>query len=51
MKILNRKGQDILEYALIMGLIVIAIVASMKLFGNTLGDMFTNLNNYLATVS
>jgi len=51
MKKLNNKAQGIVEYALILGFIVLAIFASMQVAGNTISDMFNTLNAYLSTVS
>ena len=34
------KGQGLTEYALLMGLIAIAAVAALALFGNTINDTF-----------
>ena len=34
------KGQGLTEYALLMGLIAIAAVAALTMFGNTINDTF-----------
>jgi Flp pilus assembly pilin Flp len=38
----DERGQDLLEYALLVALIVIVAVAGVTLVGNTINDVFWN---------
>lgn len=51
MKKFHKRGQSLVEYALILGMIVLVIAVSLKLLGTNISDMFTTLNNYLSTIS
>ncbi len=39
------KGQGLLEYALILVLVAIVIIAALTLLGPTVGDLFSNVNS------
>jgi len=42
-------GQDMVEYAVVMGLIALGATASMKTLATTIGTGFTNVGNKLTT--
>lgn len=41
----DERGQDLLEYALLGGLIAVAILAAIGIFTGALNDMFTGIKN------
>lgn len=41
----DERGQDLLEYALLGGLIAVAILAAIGIFTGALEDMFTGIKN------
>ena len=43
----KEKGQGLVEYALIIGLVVIIAVAVILILGPTIGNVFSNLNSSL----
>jgi len=43
----NRKGQGMVEYGLIIGLIAIVVIAGLALLGPTLREMFVDINTKL----
>jgi pilus assembly protein Flp/PilA len=47
----DQKGVTALEYGLIAGLVFIAIVASVTLFGSHLGVLFNKVSNNVATAT
>jgi Flp pilus assembly pilin Flp len=54
MKIIKRlwteeEGQDLLEYALLIVLIVLVAAALISPLGATIGNVYTNANNTLST--
>jgi pilus assembly protein Flp/PilA len=44
------KGQGLVEYALILVLVAVAVIAVLLILGPTIGNVFTRINNNLATV-
>ena len=38
------EGQDLIEYALIIGLVVIASIVALQLLGPAISDQFTNIS-------
>ncbi len=47
----DQKGVTAVEYGLIAGLVFIAIVASVTLFGHNLGNLFNKVANNVSTVA
>ena len=45
----EEEGQDLLEYALLIVLIVLIAAAAINPLGTTVGNIFTNANNCLST--
>jgi Flp pilus assembly pilin Flp len=45
--IARRPGQGMVEYALIISLVVIVVLAALILFGPQLASIFKNINNNL----
>jgi Flp pilus assembly pilin Flp len=45
----REEGQTMAEYALILFLIVIAVIAAMRLLGPTIAGIFTEVNTELGT--
>lgn len=45
----DERGQDLIEYALVLGLIALAATVSMKALANTIGNAFTSVGNKLTT--
>ncbi len=43
-------GNSVVEYALLLALVSLAIVAAMSLLGSSMSNMFNNLTTYLANV-
>jgi pilus assembly protein Flp/PilA len=41
----KEKGQGMVEYAIILGLVAIVVIAVMRLLGPTIGNTFSSLNN------
>ena len=46
-KINNEKGQGMVEYALLVGLIAIVVIAALVLLGPAIKDKFTAIQNAL----
>lgn len=44
----RKQGQTLVEYALILGVIVLMVIAAMVLMRNQINAFFTNLANILA---
>lgn len=44
----KEKGQGLVEYALILVLVGIVVIASLMILGPTIGSVFSNLNNSLS---
>jgi Flp pilus assembly pilin Flp len=47
----EEQGQDLLEYALLLVLIVLVAAAAINPLGTTIGNLFTNANSCLSTPS
>ena len=43
----KEKGQGLVEYALILVLVAIVVIAALTLLGPTIGNIFSNINNSL----
>ncbi len=41
----REKGQGLVEYAIILALIAIVVIASMRLLGPQVGNTFSSINN------
>jgi Flp pilus assembly pilin Flp len=48
MKIKRNAGQTIVEYALIIGLVAVIIIAVMKIFGGSVNAGFVKIANMIA---
>lgn len=46
----DEKGEDVTEYALVVGLVAIAAVVGMGVLGGALDDWMNSLGNYVGTV-
>lgn len=45
--VLNEQGQGMVEYALIMTFVALAIVLALSIFGLGVKNMYTNVNNQI----
>lgn len=45
MRTTDDRGASALEYALLVGGIVVAVIAAVTAFGGTIGDLFTSASN------
>jgi pilus assembly protein Flp/PilA len=45
----RERGQGLIEYALIMVLVALTVIAALLFFGPTIGNVFSNLNSRLQT--
>jgi len=43
--ILKEKGQGLVEYAIILALVAIVVIAVLRLMGPKLGDTYSSINN------
>ena len=43
--ILKEKGQGLVEYAIILALVAIVVIAVLRLMGPKLGDNYSSINN------
>jgi pilus assembly protein Flp/PilA len=46
----KEKGQGLVEYALILVLVAIVVIASLMILGPIIGNVFSKLNSSLASV-
>ncbi len=44
---LKERGQGLVEYALILVLVAVVVIAALTLLGPTISDIFTTINNSL----
>ena len=47
----NEKGQGLVEYALILVLVAIVVIAALMILGPIIGNVFSKVNTSLSTVS
>ncbi len=47
----NQKGQGLVEYALILVLVAIVVIAALMILGPIIGNVFSKVNSSLTTVS
>lgn len=45
--ILKERGQGLVEYALIIVLVAIVVIAALTILGPSIGDLFSTINNSL----
>ena len=45
----DEKAQDLIEYALLVGLVSLVAVAALKVTGTSVNDIFTAINTQLAS--
>ena len=43
----EEKGQGLVEYAIILALVAIVVIAAVRLFGTRVGNTFSSINNSL----
>ena len=48
--ILQEKGQGLVEYALIIVLVAIVVIAALMILGPIIGNTFSTINNSLTSV-
>lgn len=46
----KEKGQGLVEYALILVLVAIVVIAALMILGPIIGNVFTKINSSLGTV-
>ncbi len=46
----KEKGQGLVEYALILGLVAIVVIAALMILGPIIGNVFSKINSSLNTV-
>ncbi len=46
----NEKGQGLVEYALILVLVAIVVIAALMILGPIIGNVFSTVNNSLTSV-
>ncbi len=46
----QEKGQGLVEYALILVLVAIVVIAALMILGPIIGNVFSTINNSLANV-
>lgn len=46
----NEKGQGLVEYALILVLVAIVVIAALMILGPIIGNTFSTINNSLTSV-
>ena len=46
----NQKGQGLVEYALILVLVAIVVIAALMILGPIIGNVFSKINSSLGTV-
>jgi len=46
----NRKGQGLVEYALILVLVAIVVIAALLILGPIIGEVFSSVNSSLSSV-
>lgn len=46
----KEKGQGLVEYALILVLVAIVVIAAIMIFGPAIGNVFSKMNSSLAEV-
>jgi len=46
----KEEGQGLVEYALILVLIVLVVIVTLELFGLSVSDLFSDINNVLDSV-
>ena len=46
---LDESGQDLAEYAILIGLIALAVIVAVRLLGNTISNVFNDIRSTLST--
>ncbi|HSM08665.1 MAG TPA: Flp family type IVb pilin [Gemmatimonadota bacterium] len=46
---LDESGQDLAEYAILIGLIALAVIVAVRLLGDTIGNVFNDIGSTLST--
>ncbi len=47
----NQEGQGMVEYAMIVGLVAVGVLALLTLLGGQIGDIFTSITNALKSIT
>jgi len=47
----DESGQDLAEYAILIGLIALAVIAAVTLLGGTISDIFNDIGTELETAA
>ena len=45
----DESGQDLAEYAILIGLIALAVIVAVRLLGDTISNVFNDIGSTLAT--
>lgn len=48
--LVSQKGQGLVEYALILVLVAIVVIAALMVLGPVIGNMFSKINSSLSSV-
>jgi len=46
---IDESGQDLAEYAILIGLIALAVIVAVRLLGNTISNVFNDIGSTLST--
>ncbi len=46
---IDESGQDLAEYAILIGLIALAVIVAVRLLGDTIGNVFNDIGSTLST--
>ena len=47
--LLDESGQDLAEYAILIGLIALAVIVAVRLLGTTISNVFNSIGSTLST--
>ena len=48
---IDESGQDLAEYAILIGLIALAVIVAVRLLGDTIGNVFNDIGSTLESAS
>lgn len=48
---IDESGQDLAEYAILIGLIALAVIVAVRLLGETISNVFNNIGSTLESAS
>lgn len=49
--LVDESGQDLAEYAILIGLIALAVIVAVRLLGTTISNVFNDIGSTLASAS